>query len=284
MKKILVTGAQGQLGRCIKDAAVTAGDDEVHYLSKTELNITDASTIAAHFRNNTYDYVVNTAAYTNVEKAESDQVQAFLINATGVQNLAEACEKQGATFIQISTDYVFNGTKKSPYLETDVTNPINVYGVSKLKGEELLAQTTARFFILRTSWLYSQYGHNFLNTILKHSAAGKDLTITTEQVGTPTNANDLAQCIWNIIVSETKKHGIYNYSNGGEGTWYDFASEILKASPLLSASNLAKTDHYPTFAKRPAYSVLSTEKIQDVLGIKIPDWKQSLQQLITNKS
>ncbi len=281
MKKILITGANGQLGRCIKYAAPIGEKYVVNYFSRADLDIADAEAIEAHFRNNAYDYVVNTAAYTNVEKAESDQEQAFLINAEGVKNLAEACKKQGGTFIQISTDYVFDGTKEDPYVETDATNPINVYGSSKLKGEALLTKTTDRFFILRTSWLYSQYGHNFLNSMLNFAAAGKALTITTEQVGTPTNANDLAQVIWSLIVTEEKKYGIYHYSNMGEGTWYDFASEIFKASPLLSNTKLAKTDHYPTFAKRPAYSVLSTSKIDQLLGKSAPDWKDSLQQLIT---
>jgi dTDP-4-dehydrorhamnose reductase len=281
MKKILVTGANGQLGRCIKEAAPIGEKYVVDYLSRTDLDIADEVSVLAHFRSNSYDYCVNTAAYTNVEKAESDEAQAYLINATGVKNLAAACKKQGTIFIQISTDYVFDGTKKRPYLETDETNPINIYGASKLKGEELLTQTMERYFILRTSWLYSQYGHNFLNSMLKFAAAGKELTITTEQVGTPTNANDLAQVIWSLIVSEITKFGIYHYSNEGEGTWYDFASEIFKASPLLSNTKLAKTDHYPTFAKRPAYSVLSKAKIDQLLVKSAPDWKESLQQLIT---
>ncbi len=282
MKKILVTGAKGQLAQCIKDAAPKGDNFEIHYLTRANLDITDAGAIGAHFGRNTYDYCINTAAYTNVEQAESDQEQAYLINASSVQHLAEACKKQEGVFIQISTDYVFDGTKKTPYLETDKTNPINVYGASKLKGEEVLAQTMERYFILRTSWLYSQYGHNFLNTILKNSAAGKLLTITTEQIGTPTNANDLAKCIWSIIISKTKKYGLYHYSNSGEGTWYDFASEILKNSNQLQTTKLAKTKHYPTFAKRPAYSVLSSHKIEVLLGVKAPDWKESLQQLITN--
>jgi dTDP-4-dehydrorhamnose reductase len=280
MKKILVIGANGQLGRCIKDAAPDGESVEVFYLTKADLDIADAVAVSAHFSKNTYDYCVNTAAYTNVEQAEREQEQAFLINAGGVKNLGEACEKQGTIFIQISTDYVFDGCKKTPYVETDSTNPINVYGASKLKGEELLAETMERFFILRTSWLYSQYGHNFLNTILKHSAAGKDLTITTEQLGTPTNANDLATSVWALIISETKEYGIYHYSNRGEGTWFDFASEILKASPLLSSTKLAKTEHYPTFAKRPKYSVLNTGKVEKLLKCTPLDWRDSLHSLI----
>ncbi|EDM45357.1 dTDP-4-dehydrorhamnose reductase [unidentified eubacterium SCB49] len=251
MKKILVTGANGQLAKCLIDAAPKSEDYKVDYLSRAALDITDEVSVLEHFSSNTYDYCINTAAYTNVEKAESEQTQAFLVNAASVQFLANACKNQATTLIHISTDYVFDGTKSTAYEETDATNPINVYGASKLKGELLLSQTMEQYFILRTSWLYSQYGHNFLNTILKHLAAGKDLTITTEQVGTPTNANDLAQCIWQIIISETKAYGLYHYSNNGEATWFDFASEILKVSPLLSNSKLAKTDHYPTFAKRP---------------------------------
>lgn len=281
MKKILITGANGQLGKCLKDTLPKQKEFEVHFLSKEELDITDSKLIEAHFSKNSYDYCVNTAAYTNVEKAESDRQQAFLINGEAVKNLAIACKNQGTVLIQISTDYVFDGTKKEPYIETDATNPINVYGASKLRGEELLTQNMKQFFILRTSWLYSQYGHNFLNTILKHAAAGKDLTITTEQVGTPTNANDLAACIWSIIISEIETYGLYHYSNSGEATWYDFASEILKASPYLSASNLVKTDHYPTFAKRPHYSVLNATKAKTNFGITQKNWRASLIELIT---
>lgn len=282
MKKVLITGANGQLGKCLKDTFPKHQDIEVDFLTKTDLDITDEAAITAHFRNKKYDYCVNTAAYTNVEKAESEETKAFLINATGVEYLAKACKKQGVVFIQISTDYVFDGNKGAPYVEVDKTNPINVYGSSKLKGEQLLSQIMEQYFVLRTSWLYSQYGHNFLNTILKHAAAGKDLTITTAQVGTPTNANDLAASIWSIIISETKKYGVYHYSNAGESTWHGFAFEILKASGLLDKINLAKTDHYPTFAKRPAYSVLSTDVVASELGIKILSWKESLQQLINN--
>lgn len=183
MKKILVTGANGQLAKCLIDAAPKSEDYKVDYLSRAALDITDEVSVLEHFSSNTYDYCINTAAYTNVEKAESEQTQAFLVNAASVQFLANACKNQATTLIHISTDYVFDGTKSTAYEETDATNPINVYGASKLKGELLLSQTMEQYFILRTSWLYSQYGHNFLNTILKHLAAGKDLTITTEQVG-----------------------------------------------------------------------------------------------------
>lgn len=285
MKRILVTGANGQLGMCIKDTVPKLAGYEVDFLSRKDLDIADEDAVAAHFGNNKYDYCINTAAYTNVELAEKEKEKAFLINAKGVQNLAEACNSQETVFVQISTDYVFDGLNNHPYIETDYTNPINVYGASKLEGEKLLAQTTERYFILRTSWLYAQYAHNFLNTIIKHSATGKDLTITTEQVGTPTNANDLAGCIWRIIISENNNYGIYHFSNRGEGTWYDFALEILKNRNQLHTTNLAKTKHYPTFAKRPLYSVLNTKKIEALLQTSIKDWRESLQDLIkTNKT
>ncbi len=276
MKKVLVTGANGQLGRCIKDAASRFSDLEFVFVSKEELDIQSSAQVEAIFQKYNFDYCINTAAYTNVEKAESEEEKAFAINAEAVQNLTLVCKTNDVVLIHISTDYVFDGKKRSPYLETDSTNPLNVYGASKLKGEQYIQEITEKYFIFRTSWLYSQYGHNFLKTILKYAEQGKPLTITTEQTGTPTNANDLAEVILNVIQQESKLYGIYHYSNAGETTWYGFAEEILSQHSLLNKTNLVKTKHYSTFAIRPSYSVLDNFRFYKNLKLSNIDWRDSL--------
>jgi len=258
--KILVTGANGQLGKCIRDISNHYPEYNFLFLGRKELDIVNKEAIRVLFDKEEFDYCVNTAAYTNVEKAESEKEKAFLVNEDGVKNLAKQCKKNNITLIQVSTDYVFDGKKRAPYTEKDPTNPVNVYGASKLEGEKVLQEIWRKHYIIRTSWLYSQYGQNFYNMILRFVKEGKSLTVTTEQTGTPTNANDLAEAILNIITSDSKKYGIYNYSNQGEATWYDFAKEILTQTGQLTQTNLVKTDYYRTFAQRPAFSVLDARK------------------------
>ena len=278
--KILITGAKGQLGKCIKDAAANYPEFNFLFASRELLNIESEKSISNIFENNRFDYCINTAAYTNVEKAESDQETAFLTNAEGVKHLASHCKRNNTTLIQISTDYVFDGKKGSPYSEEDSTNSLNIYGASKLKGEQYVQEICQAYYILRTSWLYSQYGHNFYNTVLRFAKEGKQLTLTTEQTGTPTNANDLAEAILTIIKINSKNYGIYNFSNQGEATWYDFAKEILIQTNQLTKSNLAKTDYYRTFAARPSYSVLDTRKYKNTFNKAVFDWKKSLATLL----
>lgn len=280
MMKILVTGANGQLGKCIKDAAADYPDFEFVFASKEELDIENKDSLTDFFKKNNFSHCINTAAYTNVEKAESDKERAFAINAEAVKNLALTCKENDVVLLHISTDYVFDGKKKSPYLETDKTNPINVYGASKLKGEEYIQEICNKFFILRTSWLYSQYGHNFLKTILKYSQEGKPLTITTEQTGTPTNANDLSKALLQIIAQDSINYGVYNFSNSGETTWYGFAKEILKQSGNIKEASLAKTNQYRTFAARPEHSVLDNTKVEIMITLSILGWKESLKSVI----
>ncbi len=280
MKKILVTGANGQLGRCIKDAATEYPELEFVFVSKEELDIENLELLTNFFRKNSFSHCINTAAYTNVEKAESEPEKVFAINAEGVKNLAEICKQNHIILLHISTDYVFDGKKKSPYLETDLTNPINVYGASKLKGELYIQEICDKYFIFRTSWLYSQYGHNFLKTILKYTEEGKTLTITTEQKGTPTNANDLAKALLQVIAQDSKDYGVYHYTNSGETTWFDFAEEILQQTEKLKDAKLAKTNHYRTFAARPEYSILDNAQAFNNLKLKHIDWQESLQSVL----
>lgn len=282
MKKILVTGANGQLGRCIKDASTQFPDFEFLFVSKQELDIENEEALKDFFTENKLDFCINTAAYTNVEKAESDKEKAFAVNAEAVRNLASACKENEVVLLHISTDYVFDGKKGLPYLETDQTNPINVYGASKLKGEEYIQQVCDKYYIFRTSWLYSQYGHNFLNTILRYAREGKSLTITTEQTGTPTNANDLAIALLKVIKQDIPHYGVYNYSNTGETTWFGFAEQILLQAGILKDANLAKTDHYATFAARPEYSVLDNAKSKNALKLPHIDWLESLKSVLKN--
>lgn len=280
MKKILITGANGQLGSCIQDAATSFSDLEFVFVSKQELDIENEALLKKFFAKNNVTHCINTAAYTNVEKAESEQKKAHAINAEGVKNVAETCRENNVVLLHISTDYVFDGKKKTPYLETDATHPLNVYGASKLKGEEYIQEICDKHFIFRTSWLYSQYGHNFLKTILRYAKTGKPLTITTEQTGTPTNANDLAEVLLHTIAQDNERYGVYHYSNAGETSWYGFASAILKASKIYRDAKLASTDHYRTFAARPEYSVLNNTKVIKELNITQKDWQESLQFVI----
>lgn len=282
MKKGLVTGANGQLGCCIKEASKTYPDVDLTFVDRRTLDITNSHSVNMFFEENNFDFCINAAAYTNVEKAESDKEQAFLVNAEGVKNLSIACKTHNVTLLHMSTDYVFDGNKQTPYLETDRVNPINVYGASKLKGEEYIKEICDKYFIIRTSWLYSHFGHNFLNSILRFSKEKDTITITTEQTGSPTNANDLAVVLLQIIDTDLKEYGIYHFSNDGEATWFDFAKAIIELSRLSNKVIVVKTDYYPTFAKRPTYSILNSDKIRLLSKIKIDHWRLSLKKLLEN--
>ena len=279
MKTILVTGANGQLGRCIQKHSAKYKDFRFLFTSSAELDITSKKGIEAFFSKNKIDYCINTAAYTNVEQAENEREKAFKVNAEGVEKVARVCKLHGTELFHISTDYVFDGRSTQPYKESDEVNPINVYGASKLQGEELIERILPQRFIFRTSWLYSEFGHNFYKTILKKAEENAELNITKSQVGNPTNANDLAVYILDIITSGSEKYGIYHFSNEGEATWYDFAEEILTYSGKLDKVSLNKTGFFKTLAARPAYSVLSKQKVTKAFG-PVKDWKVSLHQLI----
>ena len=282
MKKILVTGAGGQLARCLEDASKDFPQFEYYFADEHQLNIDSLAEVQKYFTKENFDYCINTAAYTNVEKAESETEAAFTTNAEGAKNLAKACSQNDTVLLHISTDYVFDGKKSTPYLETDPTEPLSVYGASKLKGEEYIREFCNAHFIVRTSWLYSQYGHNFLNSMLRFAEEGRELSITTEQLGTPTNANDLAQALLQIIAANNEKYGTYHFSNDGSGTWYDFAEAIFTYSNQLESVKLGKTEQYRTFAERPNYSVLNKDKFENTFEIPLVHWKDSLKQLIEN--
>ena len=283
MINLLVTGSNGQLGQCLRQQLQNITDVSCYFATREDIDITNNEGVQRFFSEHNFDYCINTAAYTNVEKAESEQKEAFLINAEGAHNLANVCKKHNVVLLHISTDYVFDGTKKTPYLEEDPTNPLNVYGASKLKGEQYISTSCSKHFIIRTSWLYSQHGNNFLNSMLQFAKQKKALTITTQQTGTPTNANDLAQVLVRIIKTGNTRYGVYHFSNQGEGTWYDFAKAIFKATGEIDTVNLAKTEHYATFAKRPAYSVLDCSKIKNNTLVGHKEWDTSLIELLNKR-
>jgi len=279
MKIILVTGANGQLGQCFQKQAKKYPNFKFLYRSSKELDITAKEALEQFFEQHQIDFCINTAAYTNVEQAENEKEKSFLVNAEGAKNIAEICKKYKAVLFHFSTDYVFNGQSQKPYEETDEVDPINIYGASKLEGEQEIQSTIDQYFILRTSWLYSEFGHNFFRTILRKADEKAELNITTSQIGTPTNANDLAEVVMKIIGSESKEYGVYHFSNEGQATWYDFATEILNYSEKMDQVALNKTGFFKTLAKRPEYSVLSKEKITNQFG-PVEDWRKSLFDLI----
>ena len=277
MKKVLITGASGQLGQCFRKKAGNYPDLEFTFATSEDLDLSLFMVVENYFRRNKFDYCINCAAYTNVEQAEKQQEMAYLVNAEAVNHLAKACNENDTTLIHFSTDYVFNGEKNTPYSEEDETEPLNVYGASKLRGENFIRQRLEKFFIFRTSWLYSDIGKNFFNTIKSKAEAGETLNITTSQKGTPTNAYDLAEFVLELIRLENKNYGTYHYSNLGEATWYDFAKVILEQ--LGSKTELKENNDFKTLATRPAYSVLSKEKAQQNFSTEILPWKESLKQL-----
>lgn len=279
MKTVLVTGAGGQLGKCIELATREDEDIDWLFLDSTELDLSSSCDLHQVFSSKRIDFCINCAAYTNVEKAESDRDKAFLVNATAVKNLAEICKKNRTVLFHFSTDYVFDGTATLPYDENDATAPINVYGESKLKGEKYIQDICHSYFIFRTSWLYSQFGHNFYKTILKKANQGTTLNITTSQTGTPTNANHLALLVVELIKENNKNYGLYHYSNTGETTWYGFAKEILKISDNLDNVSLIEDNSYQTIAKRPDYSVLDKTKVLMDLSKSIEGWEDALSDL-----
>ena len=280
--KILVTGANGQLARCIKDLEPNFLNFKISFKNSSELDIASSNQVNDVFKNNRFDWCINCAAYTNVEKAETETEKAFNINQLGIKNIALACRDYNVKLIHFSTDFVFDGKASKAYTEKDKPNPINVYGLSKLKGEKEIQNILNEHFIIRTSWLYSEYESNFLKTMLKLSGTKSEINVVSDQKGAPTYARDLANIALNIIKLDTKKYGIYNYSNQGETSWYDFASEIFRINKLNIRVKPILSSNYPTRAKRPKFSVLDKTKIKNTFNISIPHWKDSLEIAIKN--
>lgn len=283
MMNVLVTGSNGQLASCIKDLAKRDTSLNFIYTDYQELDICDLKQVEVFFKSNQkIDYCINCAAYTAVDKAESEVEKAFEINATGPKNLAQVCSEFDTILIQVSTDFVFDGEKTEPYVETDVANPISVYGASKLQGEVEIKKIFKKHFIIRTSWLYSEHGNNFMKTMLRLAETRDEISVVSDQIGTPTYAGDLAEVILKIVRSKNTNFGLYHYSNDGVASWYDFAEAIFKASNTEIRLNAIKTEAYPTPAKRPVYSVMDKTKIKSVLKMKTLDWQDSLKKAIAS--
>lgn len=280
---ILVTGANGQLGNEIKLAAVDAADN-YFFTGSSELDITNKEAIRDFAKQNLINIIVNCAAYTNVDKAEDDCITANLINNIAVGYLADVCKEIDATLIHISTDYVFGGDSNIPYSELDTTKPLGVYGDTKLNGERQIIRSCCKNIIIRTSWLYSSFGNNFVKTMQRLTRERESLNVVFDQVGSPTYAADLASFICNIISNRLydNNNGTYHYSNEGVCSWYDFAIEIAKQMGNDCNINPCHSSEFPSRVERPHFSVLDKTKIKAVFGVKIPYWRDSLAVCVTH--
>jgi len=276
MSKILVIGAGGQLGQCLKVVAERRGITEIVFPAEQDANILNESGLNGLLAKEQPGFVINCAAYTAVDKAEDEADLSKSINETGAAYLASSCLANGATLIHVSTDFVFEGNDVKLLKEDDEAKPINVYGVTKLDGEKAVASILPAHFIIRTSWLYSEYANNFVKTMLKLGAERDELNIIADQVGTPTYAIDLAKAIYDIIEAGETSYGIYHYSNEGVTSWFDFAKAIFDVSQTQVKVNPIPGSAYPTKALRPAFSVMDKTKIKETFNIEIPYWRDSL--------
>jgi dTDP-4-dehydrorhamnose reductase len=280
MKNILVTGGKGQLATCIKDVTKDINDLNFIYVDLDQLDITDLNEVNTFFLNNEFSYCINCAAYTAVDNAETNKDIAEKVNVLGARNLANACKSNQSVLIHISTDFVFDGLQTDFYTEEDKENPLSIYGLTKFQGEIAIAESLKEHFILRTSWLYSEYGQNFLKTMLRLGAERDSLGVVVDQIGTPTYAKDLALIVLKIIVKDKADFGTYHYSNEGVASWYDFAKAIFEESNMLVKLNPIKSEAYPTPAVRPKFSVMDKSKIKSVWSLEIPYWRDSLKECL----
>ncbi len=280
---ILVTGANGQLGNCIRNASKNSKDNYI-FTDVAELDITNADAVAKMVRDNDVNLIVNCAAYTNVDKAEDDAEFAEVLNAKAVRNLADAVKANGGTLIHVSTDYVFGGNAgNTPRGENEPANPTGVYGVTKLHGEQEIEKSGVKALIFRTAWLYSEYGKNFVKTMLNLTSTKPELKVVFDQCGTPTYAQDLADAIFDIIENRQFEgnEGIYHYSNEGVCSWYDFTKMIAEIAGNNGCDiQPCHSDEFPSKVVRPSYSVLDKTKFKETFGTKVPYWTDSLKTCI----
>ncbi len=283
--KILITGCNGQLGKEMREALEAIVPGITLYTDKDTLDLTDAKAIEAFVLDNDITHIVNCAAYTDVDKAEDEKLECAALNVTAVKNIANAADANGAKVIHLSTDYVFDGTAYRPYKESDKVNPISQYGTTKRTGETALIALAPESIIIRTAWLYSPYGRNFVKTILRLAGEQDEIRVVCDQIGTPTYARDLANAIVQILRCHQWVPGIYHFTDEGAASWYDFAKAILRISgnkkcrvvPILS-------EDFPRAASRPYYSVLDRSRIKATYGVEIPHWEESLADCLSRMS
>lgn len=285
IKRLLITGKDGQLGRSLQALSSGYPQFECHFVGREELDLASEQSINRFFEENRFDAIINCAAYTAVDSAESNSELADQINHVAVRHLAEIAVRDNALFIHISTDYVFDGSNFRPYAEGDTTNPQNVYGATKLRGEEAFKQIDPRGFIIRTSWVYSEYGRNFVKTMIKLGRERQSLNVIFDQVGTPTYARDLAEAILEALLKreDVCSDGggrVFHFSNEGCCSWYDFAKAVFDLSEIGCEVLPIETHQYPTPATRPFYTILNKSKIKRELELEIPYWRDSLSQCL----
>ena len=293
---VLVTGANGQLGKSLQFIAPNYPEIDFVFCSSADLDISNVENCQAVFSKIKPNYCINAAAYTAVDKAESELEKAKLINVIGAKNLAAVCKEYSTVLLHISTDFVFDGdfSKLSPraqsrgYSENDIPNPTGVYGQTKLEGEKVIQATFDNYYIIRTSWVYSQFGNNFMKTMLRLASERDSISVVNDQIGTPTNAVDLAEALIQIILNDnrqptTDNFGVYNFSNEGQCSWYDFAKKIFEINNKNIDLKPIPTLSFPTPAKRPKFSVLDKSKIKQVFGIEIKSWEERLKEMQINK-
>ena len=291
---VLVTGSSGQLGQSLQFIAPNYPQIDFVFCDSKTLDITNLENCETIFSKYKPNFCINAAAYTAVDKAENEPEKAFAINVTGAKNLAEVSKKYDTILLHISTDFVFDGNKKTPYLEQDLPNPTGVYGKTKLDGEKAIQQVWEKHFIIRTSWVYSQFGNNFMKTMLRLASERDTISVVNDQIGTPTNAVDLAEVLIKIICHTERSRsannsqlatfnfGIYNFSNEGQCSWYDFAKKIFEINNISINLLPIPTSSFPTPAKRPSFSVLDKTKIKKVFGIEINNWEISIEKYKDN--
>ncbi|MDR0574790.1 MAG: dTDP-4-dehydrorhamnose reductase [Tannerella sp.] len=282
MESVLITGANGQLGAALRTVSDRFDGFEFYFTDVDALDICDKSQVRDFMKSYRIDYVVNCAAYTAVDKAEDDEETCMRINCDAVRNIGELAASLGAGVIHISTDYVFDGCAAHPYREDDITHPASVYGKAKLAGERALLSVCENSAIIRTAWLYSETGTNFVKTMLRLGTQRETLGVVADQWGTPTYAGDLADVIKTVLTAESFRPGVYHYTNDGACTWYDFAVKIFELAGVKCEVNPLTTAEYPARAKRPAYSILDKSKIKETYGIQIFPWEDSLVRCLRN--
>lgn len=275
--RILVTGAKGQLGN---EVLKVLNNEEIYGFGKEEMDITDFIQTQAKIKEIQPHVVIHCAAYTNVDGCESDVDLAFQVNSKGAENVARACLNAGAEMVYVSTDYVFDGSKGEPYYETDLPNPINVYGKSKLAGEESVKTVLSKYYIVRTAWVYGIQGKNFVKTMLELSKKQDTINVVNDQIGSPTYAFDLAQAI--AVLINSKKYGIYHITNSGECSWYEFAKKIFELKGINIQVNPITSQQLNRPAKRPSYSVLKNFNLETNLGYKMRRWDRALEDFLNS--